>query len=168
MGYSHGPHLSKDFTYKIDGGELHIRRSDRIVIASFFGDELDEIILRTLGGEPKEKPESCIIFAANSEPLPEFAESIDQKLSSELNDVLVVTFDLEFFALANDLRSGLTRYLCFESTRESTSLEIDPLTIDSLEALEDHLRAFGEKTRFYTRHPKAIEQFLSYNSLANK
>lgn len=167
IGYGHSPHLSRDFTYKLDGGELHIRRAETVVIASFFGDELDEIILRTLAGDPKGKVETYTLFSGASEELPEQAMSLDVSLLSELQDILVIMFDLEFFEQASELRAGLARYIAFESTKQSTSLEIDPFVIDSLEALEDHLRAHGAKTRFYTRHPKSIEQFLSYNSLPN-
>jgi transcription-repair coupling factor (superfamily II helicase) len=172
-GYIHSAHLAKSGTYKKDGHTISIRPpSEDIVIAlSFFDTIIDEILIFDTHGQFLTKKENISLSSIIDKRIVEEVEKRttleNKELFSFLLDTQIIFMDLDFWdalgEVANDCRNSII--FCGSTTDISVDIAIKDPKIASLQDLELLVKNLGKNVSFYTKHTKALLNFLEYNNL---
>lgn len=174
-GYAHSPHLSKAGSYKKDGDTLSIRLpfEEKVIALNFFDTVLDEIFLFDMHGQFLMKKDSIRLPSILDKRAFEEVEtrpiSFNTELFLFLKNTQVIFVDLDFWEPLHEVSNMCQKSLIFAGSTPLKSLDIgikEP-KIQSLQELEALVKNFGESVHFYTKHTKALRNFLEYNNLSS-
>ena len=91
----------------------------------------------------------------------------NKELFSFLLDTQIIFMDLDFWdplgPVSNDCRNSII--FCGSTTNTSVDIAIKEPKITSLQELELLVKNLGKNVSFYTKHTKALLNFLEYNNL---
>jgi transcription-repair coupling factor (superfamily II helicase) len=138
---------------------------------SFFDSIIDEILIFDIHGQFLYKKESLYLSSLLDTRGVEEVENRDilrnQEFFSFLGKTEVIFIDLDFWGPLQEVSKMCLNSIVF--TRNNTSDAIDigirEVKIGSLQELEALVKNFGKSVHFYTKHTKAITNFLEYNNL---
>ncbi len=174
-GYIHSQHLSKPGSYKKDGDTLSIRLSfeERVIALSFFDTIIDEILTFDIHGQFLSKKESINITSLQDNRCFDDVETRDIFKNIELFSFLwnseTIFMNLDFWESLQDVAKNCQKTIIFSGStvNKSIDLGIKEIKIDSLQSLESIVKNFGKSVSFYTKHTKALHNFLEYNNLTS-
>lgn len=172
-GYTHSPHISKPGSYKKDGDTLSIRFpfEEKIITLSFFDTIIDEILTFDIHGQFLSKNEHIslpsLIDTRSVEEVETRDVSLNKELFSFLQNSQVIFIDLDFWEPLYEVSIICQKAVIFAGStpRKSIDIGIREIKITSLQELEALVKNFGKNVYFYTKHMKALENFLEYNNL---
>ncbi len=77
--------------------------------------------------------------------------------------------NLDFWESLQDVAKNCQKTIIFSGStvNKSIDLGIKEIKIDSLQSLESIVKNFGKSVSFYTKHTKALHNFLEYNNLTS-
>lgn len=173
LGYRHDPDTAAG-TYRLDGDTLRVRGygSDHVASVSFFGDEVDDIMLRPAGDTGALETVRSVAFgcppAAAPTP-PVLSDSFDpEPWRTRFSDAAAVFFDPEFaydFREARECFASWHAFAVAYASEPVVPLGVRPCSIDSLAAFSERVRS-GAPTYCLVKQPKSVERFLDYSGLA--
>ena len=172
-GYVHSVHLTKPGTYKKDGDTISIRPSseDIVIALSFFDTIIDEILIFDTHGQFLTKKESILLSSTiDKRPVEEVEKrtTIENKeLFSFLLDTQIIFMDLDFWDTLGEVSNDCRNFIifCGSTTDIPVDIAIKEPKITSLQELELLVKNLGKNVSFYTKHTKALLNFLEYNNL---
>ncbi|MCK9273004.1 DEAD/DEAH box helicase [Candidatus Gracilibacteria bacterium] len=191
FGYKYSSHLGKSGSYNKEGDTLNIypKMGNYGVKISFFGDEIDDILLLDFSNSRiiKKLDEFKIINSAYSveenkntiinnlnkyakfftkTPLSTSGEG--QRVRSIFGDksgVRAFIIGLDFFDGISILQKNLNPIILAETPQESaTNLEINPFSVNTIGELIDILKSKNQ-VKIYTKNEKTITKFLEFNDI---
>ncbi|MDD5197901.1 MAG: CarD family transcriptional regulator [Candidatus Gracilibacteria bacterium] len=174
-GYIHSLHLSKAGSYKKDGDALSIRLpfEEKVVVLSFFDTVIDEILVFDIHGQFLFKKDtiqlSSIIDKRAFEEVETREISLNSELSFFLKNIQIVFMDLDFWEPLQEVSKMCQKSIIFAGSTPGKSIDIGirSIKITSLQELETLVKNFGNNVHFYTKHIKALRNFLEYNNLSS-
>ena len=138
---------------------------------SFFDTTLDEILLLDTNGAIIGKREhiSLIDLANTRDFEAEWEGSLltPPEVCSKLVTTTVIFIDLDFFDTLDVVRRACPQTITFSGNPQGSHIDLaitEPY-IEALPDLERIVKEHGESVYFYTKHTKALRNFLEYNSL---
>jgi hypothetical protein len=138
---------------------------------SFFGDEVDDIMLRPAGETGALETLKSVSFAAGApaDPAPLVpTDAFDAAAwSARFGDAAAVFFDPEFSFDFREVRERFASWYAFAvayGSEPTVSLGIRSCAIDSLSAFSERVRS-GAPTYCLVKQPKSVERFLDYSGL---
>jgi hypothetical protein len=138
---------------------------------SFFDTIIDEILIFDTHGQFLTKKENISLSSIIDKRIVEEVEKRttleNKELFSFLLDTQIIFMDLDFWdalgEVANDCRNSII--FCGSTTDISVDIAIKDPKIASLQDLELLVKNLGKNVSFYTKHTKALLNFLEYNNL---
>lgn len=175
FGYTHSPHLSKPGSYKKDGDTISIRSAfaSDVYSLSFFDTALDEILLFDTVGNYRAKHDAyTLVSLTDNTPFESLQEGKTPEipvLCPYLADTVTVCIDLDFFDGLDQVARHCPNCIVFSGNPlgKHTDLGIREPKIETLSDLETIVREHGKTVHFYTKHAKALRNFLEYNALTS-
>lgn len=172
-GYIHSSHLSKPGSYKKDGDTISMRTlfDEKIVSLSFFDTVIDEILLFDMNGQFIEKRDEYFFVHPNDDQAFSEEKTSDPESSDIfhfLRDTNIIFVDLDFWDPIESVSNLCQNPIVFSGNPKNKSISIGilELKISSLQELETLVKNSGNRVHFYTKHMKALKNFLEYNNLA--
>lgn len=173
-GYTHSPYLSKPGTYKKDGDTLSIRLpfEEKVVALSFFDTIIDEILVFDTHGQflsKKDEVSLPVLFDQKAlEEIESREVSLNKELSAYLGNTQVIFINLDFWEPLTQVAKLCQKVVIFagSTTEKSVNIGIKEAKITSLQELETLVKNSGKSVYFYTKHTKALRNFLEYNNLS--
>lgn len=175
LGYVHSSHLAKPGSYKKDGDTLSIRLpfEERVVALSFFDTTLDEVLIFDTHGQFLMKKDTIrlpsILDKRTVEEVETRAVSKNTELFLYLGNTQVIFTNLDFWESLQEMAKTCQKVVLFvgSTSEKSISMGIKEIKIASLQELEAIVKNFGKSVYFYTKHTKALRNFLEYNNLTS-
>lgn len=139
---------------------------------SFFDTTLDEILIFDTHGQFLYKKDHIsipsFIDTRSVEEVETRSISENKELFSFLKNSEVIFINLDFWESLQEVAKMCQKVIVFAGSTpgESTDIGIKELKILSLQELETLVKNFGKSVHFYTKHTKALRNFLEYNNLA--
>jgi len=175
-GYIHSPYLSKLGSYKKDGDTVSIRLpfEEKVVALSFFDTIIDEILVFDTHGQFLSKKDEVFLPVLSDARALEAVEtreiSLNRELYAYLGNVQVILLNLDFWEPLAQVAKLCQKVVIIAGSTpgKSVSLGIKELKVPSLQELETLVKNPDNSVYFYTKHTKALRNFLEYNNLAPK
>lgn len=138
---------------------------------SFFDTIIDEILCFDTHGQFLSKKEHISFASLIDTRSVEEVETRDISKNGEIFSFLgngeIIFLDLDFWEPLQEVAKNCQRSLMFMGTpvQKSVDIGIREVKVSSLQELETLVKNFGNSVHFYTKHTKAIANFLEYNNL---
>ena len=138
---------------------------------SFFDTLIDEILIFDIHGQFLSKKEYISFPSLVDTRAVEEVETRDVSLNKELFSFLqnsqVIFIDLDFWEPLRVVSTICQKAIVFAgiTLEKSVDIGIKEPKIASLQELEILVKNFGKNVHFYTKHMKALKNFLEYNNL---
>lgn len=172
-GYVHSPYLSKPGSYKKDGDTITIRLpfEEKVLALSFFDTVIDEILVFDTHGQFLVKKDLLTLpVLSNNRKLEEMESrepSMNGELYAYLENAQIVFMDLDFWEPLQEVAKTCQKAIIFAGStpKKSVDIGIKEAKVSSLQELEILVKNFSKSVYFYTKHTKALKNFLEYNNL---
>jgi transcription-repair coupling factor len=159
FGFKHSPSLSHSQSYSISGSEFQIRDGAGEIRISYFGEEIDDLLIKDDLHHKLIRTTEIRLYNTESEIIPETLA----KLRKESISGMLWSFDLDFIAERQNIRELFIDWVSFEWG--GTSLEFNPLSIESLDELTALIKEHSDKVTFYTALTSVVVKYLEDNGL---
>lgn len=172
-GYVHSPHLSRPGSYKKDGDTISVRLpfQERVVTVSFFDTVVDGILIFDTAGQLLGEKKSLSLVLLSDMRTFEDVKTRNVLHNTELFPLLretqTVFVNLDFWEALPVVAKLCQKYVTLAGTPSGESIDIgirEP-KFSSLQDLETLVKNPDNIVHFYTKHPKVLKNFLSYNNL---